>query len=73
MMANTSNENGTNPIMANGTGVAAEEITSLRPFLYTNLLRQNAPVAVNGIVLSPRAFATALMVPNFMWVCFGGK
>jgi hypothetical protein len=63
--------NGRSKREAGANSTVPEEIFSLRPFLYTNKLRQNAAVAVNGVVLSPRAFATTLSSPNFMWVSAG--
>uniref|UniRef100_A0A1I8AX51 Uncharacterized protein n=1 Tax=Meloidogyne hapla TaxID=6305 RepID=A0A1I8AX51_MELHA len=43
-----------------------DQINSLRPFTYTNVLRQDAVVAVNNVILSPKAFATTLLSPKFM-------
>jgi len=58
-----------------------DQVNSLRPFTYTNILRQDAVVGVNNIVslelhlylpliqiLSPKAFATTLLSPKFMLV-----
>uniref|UniRef100_A0A915NST0 Uncharacterized protein n=1 Tax=Meloidogyne floridensis TaxID=298350 RepID=A0A915NST0_9BILA len=43
-----------------------DQINSLRPFTYTNILRQDAVVGVNNIILTPKAFATTLLSPKFM-------
>ncbi|CAK5048456.1 unnamed protein product [Meloidogyne enterolobii] len=40
----------------------SDQINSLRPFTYTNILRQDAVVGI----LSPKAFATTLLSPKFM-------
>ncbi|CAK5039359.1 unnamed protein product [Meloidogyne enterolobii] len=46
----------------------SDQINSLRPFTYTNILRQDAVVGVNNIlnVLSPVAFIPSIMSPKAM-------
>ncbi|KAF7639502.1 hypothetical protein Mgra_00001181 [Meloidogyne graminicola] len=41
-------------------------LTALRPFIYTNVMRQNAAVSLNNVILSPKAFVTTLLSPKFM-------
>lgn len=44
------------------------DIKLLRPFLYTNKLKD--AVALNSVVLSPSAFVTSILKPKFLKVCF---